>query len=169
MVIYFAIYTFLGYVMESCYVSILQRKWISSGLLKGPFIPLYGIGGVSLILIAPYLQTPLALFLGGGMIMTLIELLASQYIERVFHTKCWDYSKHHFNFHGRICLFYFIVWCMLSSIVIYFIHPFIISMIPSQDISLLLSLIYISFILKSFIDLLNKSSQKSLIKKRSIL
>ena len=34
----FAIYTFLGFILESVYVSILKKEFYLSGLLKGPFI-----------------------------------------------------------------------------------------------------------------------------------
>ena len=42
----FAIYTFLGFILESVYVSILKKEFYLSGLLKGPFIPIYGFGAL---------------------------------------------------------------------------------------------------------------------------
>lgn len=168
MVISFTIYTFLGYLMESAYVSLLQRHWISSGLLKGPFIPLYGIGAITLIALSPYIQNPYMAFFIGGTVMTCIEYLSSIYIEKVFHKKCWDYSKHHFQFQGRICLFYFFIWCFLSYLFIFFIHPFIISFIPYNDITLIISLIDITFISKSFIDEINHSQTSELLTKKGI-
>lgn len=168
MVISFTIYTFLGYLMESVYVSLLQRKWISSGLLKGPFIPLYGIGAIALIILYPYLQNSWMAFFIGGIVMTCIEYISSIYIEKVFHKKCWDYSKHHFQFQGRICLFYYIIWCCLSYFFIFYIHPFIINFIPYNDITLILSLIYMTFISKSFIDEINHSQNTELLTKKGI-
>ena len=74
MIIYFSLYCLLGYFMESIYVSLFQRHWISSGLLKGPFIPLYGVGACLLIYFAPYLKSSiyLTIFVGGFM-MTILE------------------------------------------------------------------------------------------------
>ncbi len=166
MVIFFSIYAFLGYIMESVYVSILQKKWISSGLLKGPFIPLYGIGAITLILLSPYLTQPWLCFFIGGITMTCIEYISSLYIEKVFHTKCWDYSHHHFQFQGRICLFYYLIWSFLSCLFIFYIHPWIIKIIPCNDITLLFSLIFITFISKSFIDQINHSKNNELISKK---
>ena len=104
MIIYFSLYCLLGYFMESIYVSLFQRHWISSGLLKGPFIPLYGVGACLLIYFAPYLKSSiyLTIFVGGFM-MTILEYLASLFIEKVFETKCWDYSHHRFHIQGRVC------------------------------------------------------------------
>lgn len=37
---YFMIYSFLGWAMESTYVSINAKKWVNRGFIKGPFCPL---------------------------------------------------------------------------------------------------------------------------------
>lgn len=163
-IVYFSIYCFLGYWLESCYISIFQRKWISSGLLKGPFIPLYGIGACLLILCCPYilLLHPFFQFLISGMLLTLLELMASYYIEKLFHTRCWNYSHHFFHFQGRICLIYFMIWCILGSLFIHVIHPFIVSLQLVNDATCLISLIYISFTIKAYGDRLLHNQQKGI-------
>lgn len=163
MLISFAMYSFLGYIMESLYISLIKRKWVSSGLLKGPYIPLYGFGALILINLMPYMKNPWICIIIGGISMTCLELLSSYFIEKVFHKKCWDYSKHYFNFQGRICLFYTIIWCSLSYLFVFFIHPNVIKMIPYNDITLIVSLIFITFISKSFIDQINHSQKKTLL------
>lgn len=153
MIVYFSIYCFLGYILESLYVSLLQKRWISSGLLKGPYIPLYGIGGCLLVLLEPILTIhPLISFFLGGTTMTLLELLSSFFIEHFFHTKCWDYSHHFCNFQGRICFLYFMMWCFLSYAVVYFIQPYLFHLKIVNDMNYILSLIYIIFILRDFIE-----------------
>ena len=153
MIIYFSLYCLLGYFMESIYVSLFQRHWISSGLLKGPFIPLYGVGACLLIYFAPYLKSSiyLTIFVGGFM-MTILEYLASLFIEKVFETKCWDYSHHRFHIQGRVCVIYFIMWCCLSYLFIFYIHPFFISLHFINDTMNIIALIYMAFILKALID-----------------
>lgn len=168
MFISFTIYSFLGYIMESLYVSLLGRKWISSGLLKGPYIPLYGIGAITLIEIAPLLHNKIICFFVGGMIMTLIEYLASFYIEKVFHKKCWDYSHLPFHYQGRICLFYFIIWCFLSIVLIHIIHPYILTIIPYNDLTLIFSLIFLTIVCKDFIEQINHSQNKQLLNKKIV-
>lgn len=153
MIVYFSIYCFIGYCLESLYVSLLQRKWISSGLLKGPFIPLYGIGGCLLVILYPFLSThPLISFFIGGLVVTSLELFASYFIECYFHTKCWDYKNHFLNFQGRICLLYFIIWCFLSYVVITFFQPYLFNKHIVNDMTYILSLIYIIFILRALIE-----------------
>lgn len=165
MIVFFSIYTFLGYLMESTYISLFQKHWVSSGLFKGPYIPLYGIGACCLIYLSSYLNSPLLAFFIGGLTMTLLEYMTSHYIEKVFHTQCWDYSHHHFHFQGRICLLYTIIWCSLSYLFIFFIHPTIQSIICINDFTILLSLIYCAFLSKAFLDRLNSTTSSSLIQK----
>ena len=151
-IVYFSIYCFLGYWLESFYISIFKKQWYSSGLLKGPFIPLYGFGACLLILCQPVLITLPAFLtcLTGGILITLLELLSSYYIEKIFHTRCWNYSHHRFHYQGRICMSYFLLWCLLCGFFIYHIHPYFLSLSLHHDTFYLLSLIYISFILKAY-------------------
>ena len=88
-IVYFSIYCFLGYWLESIYVSLFRKKWISSGLLNGPFIPLYGFGACILILCQPYLQYfhPFFVCLIGGICMTLLELLSSENAKSSFDSE----------------------------------------------------------------------------------
>lgn len=153
MIVYFSLYCFLGFWMESIYVSLFQKKWISSGLLKGPFIPIYGFGSWCLIAAYPYLHNhPFLSFFIGGIMMTMIEYISSLFIEKCFDTKCWDYSHFPFQFQGRICLFYFIIWCIISYLFIHYLHPYVISCNIVNDITCLISLIYMMFILRAFIN-----------------
>lgn len=152
MIIYFSIYTLLGYFIESIYVSFFHKSWISSGLLKGPFIPLYGFGSIFLILLSPYIHFSLFLtFIIGGITLTTLEYISSIYIEKIFHQKCWDYTKHNFNYQGRICFIYSIIWSILSCLFVYYIHPTISSLCLNSDTMNIIALIYISFILKSYV------------------
>ena len=47
----FAIYSFMGWIIEVIYRSITQRKFVNAGFLFGPFVPLYGFGALFIILL----------------------------------------------------------------------------------------------------------------------
>lgn len=164
MIVYFCLYSFLGYLMESSYISLLQKRVVSSGLLKGPFIPLYGIGACLLLFCAPYFHSRVSMFIGGGILMTCLEYLASMFIEKVYNRKYWDYSHHHFQYQGRICLLYFCIWCILSGLLFHNIHPFVTTYIPINDMTLMISLICVTYILKSFLESLQHQHDKTLLK-----
>lgn len=60
------IYSFLGWAMESTYVSINAKKWVNRGFINGPFCPIYGTGALLILLALKCLfRIRFALFLGG--------------------------------------------------------------------------------------------------------
>ena len=75
----FTIYSFLGWLCESIFCSILFKKWTNRGFLSGPFCPVYGIGGLLITsLLRPftgfpfYIEIPLV-FVAGTLLTTILE------------------------------------------------------------------------------------------------
>ena len=56
-VVLFAIYSFMGWILEVIYRSITQRKFVNAGFLFGPFVPIYGFGALFVILISHFSQS----------------------------------------------------------------------------------------------------------------
>ena len=136
--IYFITYSFLGWIMESIFRSVCEEKLINTGFLRGPFCPIYGIGAVIMILfLKNFSNNLILLFFISIIVLTIWEYLVGVLLEKLFHTKYWDYSDNKFNFQGRICLMNSIFWGILGVVFIQYIHPFIESIIEKVDIRLL--------------------------------
>ena len=45
-VLFFFLYSFLGWIWESSFVSIREHRWVNRGFLHGPLLPIYGFGAV---------------------------------------------------------------------------------------------------------------------------
>ena len=122
--LYFIFYSFLGWVMETCYCSIMERRLVPRGFLYGPVCPIYGGGVTLMILFFTPLKKNLALFyVTAVVVMTSWEYLVGWTLEVTTHIKYWDYSQYRFNLKGRVCLWVALTWGVLSYIVIFFIHP----------------------------------------------
>lgn len=135
---YFIIYSFLGWIMESVVRSVSEKKIINTGFLKGPFCPIYGIGAIIMLLFLERFQNkPILLFFIAITVLTIWEYIVGVMLEKIFHTKYWDYSEHKFNFQGRICLTNSICWGLLGVIFVKYIHPFVERIISNIDIKLL--------------------------------
>lgn len=135
---YFIIYSFLGWIMESVVRSISEKKIINTGFLKGPVCPIYGIGAIiMLIFLERYQNKSILLFFIDVIVLTAWEYLVGVLLEKIFHTKYWDYSDQKFNLQGRICLTNSICWGVLGVVFVKYIHPFVKSLIFSIDIKLL--------------------------------
>lgn len=135
---YFIIYSFLGWIMESVFRSICEKKLINTGFLKGTFCPIYGIGATMMLLFLDRFENkPVLLFCIAIIILTAWEYIVGVLLEKIFETKYWDYSNHKFNFQGRICLTNSICWGILGVLFVKYIHPFIQGIIAKIDINLL--------------------------------
>ena len=137
-IILFFIYSFLGWVCECIYCSVGQRKWINRGFLAGPYCPIYGFGGVFVLtLLEPVADSFGMVFLWGVVITSALEYLTSYVMEKMFHTRWWDYSRYRFNLNGRICLLNSTLFGLMCLFVVYVIHPPILSAVQRIPLSLL--------------------------------
>ncbi len=138
-VILFMCYCIAGYIAEVIYCSIGQRHLVNRGFLYGPWLPIYGFGGVSIYL----LLSPLAnygvigfisVFLLSAIIASIIEYIGSWGLEKIYSIKLWDYSKHFGNINGRVCLLNSSLFGLGGIGIIYVVNPpleKLISRIPS--------------------------------------
>ena len=70
---WFFIYSFLGWVMETCYVSILDKKFINRGFVNGPFCTIYGFGALAVyFILKPFENNILILFIMGIIVPSIL-------------------------------------------------------------------------------------------------
>ncbi len=150
----FFIYSILGYVLEMIFGFAIGAKDIESGILYGPWTPIYGISSVLIIVISDKLfknlhmsrwKETIIVIIILTIIITGLEWLGGVLIELVFGFSFWDYSDYKFNFGKYICLEMALVWAVMSLIFIYFINPFLekyIKKIPGW-ITILISILFI--------------------------
>ena len=166
---YFIIYSFLGWIMESIVRSVSEKKIINTGFLKGPVCPIYGIGAIIMLLfLERYQNKPILLFFIAIIVLTTWEYLVGVLLEKIFHTKYWDYSEQKFNFQGRICLVNSICWGILGVIFVKYIHPFVKDLTFKVDIKLLhyiISIIAIVLLADLIVTIIKVKNIKMTLKK----
>ena len=114
---WFWLYSFCGWIWESSYVSIRQKKLVNRGFVNGPLLTLYGTGAVMVYLILrPFEANVWALYFGGVIVATVLEYVTGVLMETIFHAHWWDYSNQKFNFQGKICLSSSIAWGFFTQI-----------------------------------------------------
>lgn len=126
---YFLIYAFIGWLWETVYCSIKERKFVYRGFLFGPYCPIYGFGVLLLLVVlSPLKENVVALFVAAIVVMSLLEYVVSYVLEKVFHQRWWDYAGRWGNINGRIAVIPSLFWGVMSVVVIYYLHPWVIGL-----------------------------------------
>ena len=146
---FFFVYSFLGWIFESAYVSLKSKKLTNRGFLKGPFLPIYGSGAVMMLFVSePFKDQILLTYIAGVVGATLLELATGAVIEAIFKVRYWDYSNQKFQFKGYICLSSSVAWGFFTIGMDEWLHPavlYALSLIPATAGEVLFALTAITF------------------------
>ena len=125
-ILYFFIYSFIGWCLETIYAFLVLGHFVSRGFLIGPICPIYGFGAVLLILLLKNCKgKPVSEFIIAAFAFTVFEYMVSYALEAIFGLRWWDYSEDFMNLQGRVSLAYSIIWGTLGILLMEGIHPFI--------------------------------------------
>ena len=126
LLLYFFLYACLGWILETTYCSVVERRFVVRGFLYGPICPIYGVGVLMMICwFSPFLSHPLLFYVLATVCMSALEYSVGWFLEAATHIKYWDYSHFRFNLHGRICLWVCLLWGALAYLMLFWVHPFV--------------------------------------------
>ncbi len=141
LITYFIIYSFFGWLLESTIRSVIERKFINTGFLHGPFCPIYGIGAIIMLLfLESFKNNIIILFIAGFFVLSIWEYMVGALLEKVFQTKYWDYTGCFGSIKGRVCLLNSLFWGFLGVVFVKYIHPFVASYISQVPIPVTISI-----------------------------
>lgn len=134
-IILFFFYSAAGWIVESTYCSIGEKRFINRGFLTGPMCPIYGTGALvmTVFLYNPFYDKPLFVFLLGMLLCDIVEYITSFLMELLFHARWWDYTYEFLNIKGRICLKHTLYWGIASIMFVYVLHPGVDSIIERMN------------------------------------
>ena len=121
---YFYLYSFLGWCAEVAFAACKTRQLVNRGFLNGPVCPIYGFGMLAAVTaLGPVRGSLPALFFGGALLATALELVGGWALKTLFHARWWDYSDKPFNLGGYICLRFSLLWGVGVAAVMRLLHP----------------------------------------------
>lgn len=124
--LYFLIYAFIGWLLETFYAVSTLGHFVKRGFLFGPLCPIYGWGAIILISsLKKYKSNSLKLFFYSSIVFSIFEYIVGYALDALFCAKWWDYTNDFMNLNGRISLFFAFAWGIIAIIFINHIHPFI--------------------------------------------
>lgn len=131
----FFMFSVIGWVYEVwVYWFELGYGYVNRGFLLGPYLPIYGFGGLLMLVTMGTLKqkrieigkisvTPLICFGLAVLIATAAELLTSYLMELAIGEFLWDYTNDIPNFQGRIALKSSLRFGILGVVGLYGLQP----------------------------------------------
>ncbi len=127
MVMIFFVMSLLGWFWEVGLHLAAEGKFVNRGFLRGPWLPIYGVGSIIIIVFLkelrrkPWLEFGGIILLCGG-----IEYAGSWLLEQIYHgIKWWDYSDYAWNLNGRICAEGLLAFGIGGMLIVYAADPFL--------------------------------------------
>ena len=131
----FLVFCFIGWIYEVLvFYFELGYGFVNRGFLFGPWLPVYGVGGMMIILsmqkwkarkikLGRVNLTPLLCFVSIVLLCTAVELFTSYLMEFVTGSWLWDYTEYGPNFQGRIALKSSIRFGLIGMAALYGVWP----------------------------------------------
>lgn len=132
LVLFFTIYAFFGWLWELVFIGITQHRLHLHGFLRVPILPIYGFSAVIILLfVQPYVTNPFAVFVAGGFIVSLIELLTGLVLDKLFHIRLWDYRGMALNIGGYTDFYTSLGFGVMVLFLVYVVQPWVASGVNS--------------------------------------
>ena len=167
--IIFMIYSFIGWVIEVIWAIIKDKKIINRGFLIGPYLPIYGVGGILMtLLLNRYINDVFPLFIMSIVLFSILEYFTSYILEKLFNARWWDYTKYKFNINGRICLETMVPFGFIGLFAMKIFNPFLykcITSTPDNIINIMFVILLVIFLFDLSISLNVMVKIKGTIKK----
>ncbi len=130
----FVIYSMLGWLVESIYMSACEKRLVNRGFAKGPFCPIYGFGAtIGCMVLAPLANSFLPLYIVGAVLATGFEYMCGRLMIRTLGSLWWDYNDKPYNYKGILCLESTLAWGFYAIGVVAFINPKIMGFVDTLD------------------------------------
>ena len=124
LILFFLMASLIGWSWEVTLHYLQTSDLVNRGVLYGPWLPIYGAGGVVVLCLCNrFRKNPLAELFISILLCGVLEYMTSVYLELRYHERWWSYDGYFLNLHGRICAEGLLVFGIGCMIVIYALAP----------------------------------------------
>ncbi|MBQ8967165.1 hypothetical protein [Ruminococcus sp.] len=104
-IIMFFTFALVGYLWEVSIYIVEEHKFVNRGMMHGPWVPIYGFGGVFIIFFLNRFKNNKPKLIALTMLLCgILEYLTSLVLDIAMNATYWDYTTMSFNLNGRVCL-----------------------------------------------------------------
>lgn len=125
LVMMFFIFCVVGWLWEVTLALISEGMFVNRGTLHGPWLPIYGTGGIIILILLKKLRDkPVLLFVGTVVLCGCLEYFSSWYLELTHDgQRWWDYTGYFLNLNGRICAEGLLTFGLGGIAIVYLLAP----------------------------------------------
>ena len=147
----FLAFSTAGWLWEVGLHLLLDGELVNRGTMLGPWLPIYGVGGLlSVLLLERFAAKRMLVFALGALLSTSIEFAAGKYLLAVYGLRWWDYSGYLLNIDGLISLPTALVFGLGCCAAVYLVAPLLLEgfrRMPREAFGLLCTLLVALFVL----------------------
>lgn len=123
-ILFFFTFAFIGWTWEVLLHIVQDGTFVNRGMLHGPWLPIYGAGGVMILtLLSSLKKKPVQEFIAAIVLCGVVEYMTSYVSELMHGTRWWDYHGYFLNLNGRICAEGLLVFGIGGIVVVYVVAP----------------------------------------------
>ena len=101
----FLVGSLIGWLYEVGLHLVKDGVFVNRGMLHGPWVSIYGLGCLMMVLLKRFIGNRPALFFGVSVLgCGVMEYTSSWLSEKLYHARWWDYSNCLLNLNGRVFL-----------------------------------------------------------------
>ena len=123
----FVIAGIIGYIYEVIFYKFDKGEFINRGSTFGPWIPVYAVGTIVIILLLYIFKNkPWLVLLLSAVITFIVEYLTGWFFHKIVGVRLWDYNEEILNFgniNGYVCLRSVLLFTLGGIFVIYSMLP----------------------------------------------
>lgn len=124
-VLIFFTFSIIGWLWEMSIYIYEQGIFVNRGAMHGPWLPIYGSGGILVVLLLKRISHRPGLTLICSMALCgALEYFTAWYLWKKYHAIWWDYSGYFLNVHGRISAEALAIFGIGAMAFIYVLAPF---------------------------------------------
>ncbi len=124
LIIMFILFCFIGWCWEVLLNLIRNGYFANRGVMHGPWLPIYGSGGlIVLIICSRFRKIPVLELIVSVALCGVVEYYGAYYLENKYHQRWWSYDGCFLNIDGRVCAEGLIVFGICCMIVVYLAAP----------------------------------------------
>ena len=124
LILIFFVFCVAGWLWEVALNLFQHGVFVNRGTMYGPWLPIYGTGGVGVIILFRKLgKNPVITFLSVTTFCGILEYFTSWFLETFKGERWWDYTGYFLNLDGRTCLEGLLVFGLGGCAAIYMVGP----------------------------------------------